>query len=67
MGFDPYKEILVVVKDITGRDFYAKVLVTDYNGEVATVIDPYDKLAAGTYLITGSTDNRLFSKKLIVR
>lgn len=65
-GFEADKEVLVVVLDITGKEFYSKIVVSDYNGEIATVIDPYDKLPVGTYLVTGSADNRLFSKKLLV-
>ena len=54
------------MRDIVGREFYTKVIVSDFNGSVATVLDPYEKLPAGTYLVKGSSDGRLFSKRLII-
>jgi hypothetical protein len=66
-GFDADKEILVVVRDITGKEHYSKVFVSNFNGELATVIDPNETLAPGTYLVIGSADDRLYSKKLVVR
>lgn len=66
VGFGVEKEILVVVTDITGREFYSKVIVSNYSGEIATIIDPDNKLASGTYLVIGTSDDRLFSKKLLI-
>ena len=65
-GLPQENEILVVVRDMMGREHYSKVIVTSSNGQLNTAIDPYDKLPKGTYIVTGSTNDRLFSQKLIV-
>ena len=49
-----------------GCEHYSKVIVTSTNGQFSTAIDPYDKLPKGTYIVTGSANDRLFSQKLIV-
>ncbi|HET6243431.1 MAG: T9SS type A sorting domain-containing protein [Bacteroidetes bacterium] len=60
------KEILIVVVDMSGREYYSKVIVLD-NNKTVVAIDPYDRLPSGVYLITGSMNNDLYNKKLIVR
>ncbi len=66
-GYDKADDVLVVVRDITGKEYYSRVLVTDMNGHIVSAIDPTNKLAAGTYLITASDKNHMYSKQLIVR
>ena len=61
------EEILVVVCDVTGRETYSKVIITDQKGENIFALDPSGKLAAGIYMITATSDERVHSKKLIVR
>ncbi len=64
---DKGKEILVVVYDITGKEAYSKILVTEERGENVFAIDPSGKLAAGMYLITATSDESINTKKLIVK
>ncbi len=59
-------DVLVVLRDITGREIYSKVVVSAENNELVA-IDPEGKLAKGTYLVTASNANKLYSKRLIVR
>ncbi len=59
-------EVLVVLRDITGREFYSKVIVALENSEIIG-IDTEGKLAAGAYIITATSNNLLYSKKLIVK
>ena len=66
-GNEPAHEVLVILRDITGREFYSKVLITDMDGHLISAIDPTNTLPVGTYLITGSDQNHLYSKKLIVK
>jgi hypothetical protein len=61
------QEILVVVRDQLGREHYSKVLVLPSDEEEVFVIDPVKKLIPGIYLITGTSNNDLFHKKLIVK
>jgi hypothetical protein len=62
------REILVVVYDILGRQAYSKVLMNDGGeGGTHTAIDPSHNLAAGMYIVVGSTKDELFNKKLIIR
>lgn len=62
------REILVIVYDILGRQAYSKVLINDGGeGGTYTAIDPSHNLAAGMYIVVGSTKDELFNKKLIIR
>lgn len=62
------KEVLVTVQDVFGRPLYSKVLVTGAFGEESVfAVDPANRLAPGTYVVTGSADDNLFSKKLIIK
>ncbi len=64
---DKGKDILVVVYDVTGRETYSKVLITEQSGENVFAIDPSGKLAAGVYIITATSEESVNSKKLIVK
>jgi hypothetical protein len=59
-------EILMVLRDANGNEVYSKVIVAVENSEI-TGIDPENKLAAGTYIITATSNNLLYNQKLIVR
>jgi hypothetical protein len=59
-------EVLMVLRDINGNEVYSKVIVAVENSEI-TGVDPENKLAAGTYIITATSNNLLYSQKLIVR
>jgi hypothetical protein len=61
------KEVLVVVVDVAGREFYSKVVAITNEENKLIVIDPRQRLEPGVYLVTGSMDNSWFNKKLIVR
>ncbi|PCH93715.1 MAG: hypothetical protein COB85_06530 [Bacteroidetes bacterium] len=59
-------EVLVVVRDILGKEHYSKIIVLENNGHTLA-IDPSEKLSAGVYLIVASSNNKLYNKKLVVR
>lgn len=65
-GLGTNEEVLVVLTDIVGKEFYTKVIVTEESGDVISAIDTMSHLPAGTYIITGSSNNNYFSKKLII-
>jgi len=60
------KEVLVVLRDILGREHFSKVMLVVEKSEIIG-IDLEQKLAPGTYLITASSNNKLYSQKLIVK
>lgn len=60
------EDVLVVVRDVAGRTFYSRIHAVSKDHTILA-IDLDNRLAAGTYLVTASTDDLLVSKKLIVR
>jgi len=61
------QEVLVVVYDITGKENYSKVLITDTEGESVYAVDPSNKLSSGIYTITATSNQSIYSKRLIVK
>lgn len=66
-GVKEGKQILVVVKDVSGKEYYSKVFVVERQSDFIFTIDPEQKLSPGIYLVSASVDNSLYNKKLIVR
>ncbi len=64
--YDALKEVFVVVSDVNGREFYSKVVVTDESGNFTTVVDPYDRIPAGIYVVMASKEGQIYSDILIV-
>jgi hypothetical protein len=64
-GFDKEKPVLVVVQDIAGRTFYSKITYAESENSIK-VISSDQNLAKGVYLVVASSDNRVYSKKMIV-
>jgi len=64
---DPYEKILIVVRTIYGELLYSKVIITDSGGEVIEAIDMNKRLASGIYMVIGTSKDKYYSKKLIVR
>lgn len=60
------EEFVVIVRDLTGREFFSKVIVTSTDAHIEA-IDIHGKIMAGTYIITASSRNELYSQKLIVK
>lgn len=61
------EEVLVVVTDVTGKDSYSKVIITGETGETVSGLDIENRLAPGVYLITATSKQNIYSKKLIIR
>jgi len=59
-------EVIVVVLDMMGREHYSKVVILEDYGYTLAV-DPSNKLAPGVYMVVGSSNNKLYSKKLVIR
>ena len=61
------QEVLVVVYAMTGKESYSKVIVINDNGDKVFAIDPSGKLAPGIYMITATSQESIYSKKMIVK
>lgn len=60
------EEVLVVVHNLLGKELYSKVIITSENGNVVHAIDPSEKLPAGVYVITATSNDNIYNKRLIV-
>jgi hypothetical protein len=60
------QEVLVVVYDVTGKESFSKVLITNENESSVFVIDPSNTLSSGIYFITATSNQEIYRKKLIV-
>ncbi|MGQ0827450.1 MAG: T9SS type A sorting domain-containing protein [Bacteroidota bacterium] len=61
------EEVLVVVYDITGRESYSKVLLLQTEGDNVYAIDESKKLSPGVYIVTATSNQSIYSKRLIVK
>lgn len=60
------KEVLVALRSLTGAEIWTKVVIVKSDEEVYAM-DPQHELAPGIYLITASSNNLLYSKKLVIQ
>ncbi len=59
------EEVLVVVRDEQGNEDYGKIVIEKAGKEIIAS-DAEGHLSKGVYLITGSSENVLYSRKLII-
>ena len=64
-GFEG-KEVLVVLRDKAGNEYYSKVFMSATQHYLAA-LDPERTLPPGEYLVTASSNNKVYSKKIKVR
>ena len=64
-GFEG-KEVLVVLRNKKGEEFYSKVFLSA-TAHYLAALDPERHLPAGEYLITASHNDKIYSKKIHVR
>lgn len=60
------EKILVVLRDVKGQDYYSKVILNVEDG-VLTAIPIDSSLKSGVYLVTASSENQIYSKKILVK
>lgn len=60
------EEVLVVVYDMFGKEMFSKVIITNENDNDVHAIDPSQKLPAGIYIISATSDQKIYNKRLIV-
>jgi hypothetical protein len=64
-GFEN-EEILVVVRDVQGKEYYSKVTIVENEKEIQ-LLSVDHLLAPGIYLVTASSLNSLYSQKVIIK
>ena len=60
------QEVIVVLRDAQGREFLSKVLLSVENNQVF-IIDEMQSLAPGVYIVTASSNDKIYNSKLIVK
>lgn len=60
------EEVLVVLRDMYGRDFYSKMIILTDNNQIIA-FDPEQLIPTGSYLVIASSKHELYRQKLIVR
>mgnify|MGYP001788608563 CR=1 FL=1 len=60
------KEVIVVLRNEKGIETYSKVIF-DQEKNLILSTDNEPKLEIGTYLVIASSDNKLYSQKLIIK
>ena len=66
-GLTAEETILVVLRDVNGREVYSRIVVSDYNGELQTAIDIEQKLTPGIYFILASSKDEMYKHKIVIR
>ncbi len=59
------KQVLVVVRDIQGKEFYSKFILLRSVDEIVA-IEPEGTLPPGLYTVVASSNNAIFSKKIMI-
>ena len=62
---DRDQEVLVVVHDLLGKEYYSETITLNSNKQTLT-INASDKLDAGVYIITVTSENELYRKEVVV-
>ena len=60
------EEILVVLRDVQGKEFYSKLIISEEDTQLFT-FDATQQIPPGTYLIVASSNGSIYSQKIIVR
>lgn len=64
-GFEG-KEVLVIMRDLSGKEYFSKIVVVDTKDEI--IASPADSsVPAGIYLITATSENELYSQRIIIK
>ncbi|MCI5054635.1 MAG: T9SS type A sorting domain-containing protein, partial [Flavobacteriales bacterium] len=61
------KEVLIVVQDVSGKEYFSKVYMQNHSEEINIAIDPRQKLSPGIYIITGTSDNAIMRQRVVVK
>jgi len=60
-------EVLVVLRDFSGKEYCSKVITLNNSSNTLIAIDNYQSILPGIYIVVASCSNDLDTKKLIIR
>jgi hypothetical protein len=60
------EEMLVVIRNVQGEEFYSKAFVYSQDDEVL-VVTPSSTIPPGNYLVVASSNNKFYSQKIVVK
>jgi hypothetical protein len=60
------KEILIVIRDKKGNEFYSKVVI-DIEDETLVAVPLESDVPKGDYLITATSENQIYSQNIVIR
>ncbi|MEO8762286.1 MAG: T9SS type A sorting domain-containing protein [Bacteroidia bacterium] len=60
------EQVTVVLRDMQGREFFTKVLLSDENNQLF-IIDEFHSIPEGTYIVTASSNDKIFNYKITVK
>jgi len=60
------QQVLIVVRDVQGQEYYSKV-VLDTESHQLVALNPEPALPSGMYIVVASSNNNVYSQKIIVR
>jgi hypothetical protein len=60
------EEVVVVLQDMQGREFLSRVLLSEGDNKIF-VVDETKSLAPGAYIVTASSNDKIYNYKLIVK
>ncbi|HXP51694.1 MAG TPA: T9SS type A sorting domain-containing protein, partial [Bacteroidia bacterium] len=66
-GYSGGQQVIVVLRDVQGREFLTTVLVTVDNNNIPIKIEGTETLLPGTYIVTASSNNKIYNSKLVVK
>lgn len=60
------EQVLVIVYDVLGNEIYSKIIISNENDNNIYAIDPSQKLPAGVYMVSATSNDSILNKRLIV-
>lgn len=60
------QEVLVVIRDVTGKELFTKKIIVNSNNEIST-LEKGPIFSKGIYLVSATSQNKLYTKRLIVK
>ena len=63
----PEKSMLIVVLDVSGNEHYSKVFPLEHSENQFINVDLEHKLAPGIYFVTGSSNDKYYRQRIIIR
>lgn len=60
-------EVLIIVNDLLGRNFYSKIFILNDNGNAIIALDKLENLVPGVYNIFATNNEKLYNRRIVIR